>query len=88
MLEDRKKDLAQRGTISLDVRARPGAGQTKIKSIMADGSVKIDIAAEPENGKANAELIRFLADEFDVLKDRVEIMSGHTSGRKRVVVTI
>jgi len=87
MLDNHKKWLSERGSVSLDIRARPGAHLTKLKSIMDDGSLKIDLAAEPEVGRANTELIRFLADEFDVLKEQVELLSGHTSSRKRVLIS-
>lgn len=43
---------------------------------MADGTIKIDIAAAPEDGRANEELGRFLAEEFDVPKSHVEIVKG------------
>lgn len=51
---------------------------------MADGTIKLDIAAVPEDGKANEELVRFLADEFDVPKSHVEILKGHTAKTKVV----
>jgi uncharacterized protein (TIGR00251 family) len=70
-----------RGT-SISVRVRPGASQTKIKSIMDDGTLKIDLAAVPEDGKANAELIRFLTQDCEI--PTAEIVSGHT-GRTKVV---
>jgi uncharacterized protein (TIGR00251 family) len=88
MLEMYKQHLADRGSTSLDVRVRPGARRTMLKSILDDGSIKIDIAAEPEDGKANMELVRFLAGEFNVSRDQVEILSGHMSGRKRVLLTL
>lgn len=54
---------------------------------MTDGAIKIDVAAPPEDGKANAELIRFLAEYFDVPRSSVEILSGQT-GRRKVVKII
>ncbi|MEK7137357.1 MAG: DUF167 domain-containing protein [Patescibacteria group bacterium] len=42
----------------------------------------MDIAAPPEDGKAHAELVRFLAKEFGVPKGNIEIISGITSRRK------
>jgi len=74
--------LKQEGVVTFPVRVHPGASRTKAKSILADGTVKIDIAAVPEDGKANAELIRFLAEEFDVPKSRVEVVRGQTSKTK------
>ena len=46
--------------------------------------LKIRIAAPPVDGAANAELIKFLAKEFDVARSAVDIVSGHASRTKRV----
>lgn len=37
---------------------------------------KIKIKAVPEKGKANQELIRFLAKKYQVSKDQIVIISG------------
>ncbi len=42
------------------------------------------LAAVPEKGKANDELMALLADYFQVPKQSVELISGETSQRKRV----
>jgi uncharacterized protein (TIGR00251 family) len=51
---------------------------------MADGTLKVKIAAVPEKGKANAALCRFLAEHFGVPARDVQILSGQTSPIKRV----
>lgn len=79
--------LAREGSVSFIVRARPGAPRSRVTDIMADGSVKIDVAAAPEEGKANAALLAFLADAFGVPKSRVELLSGQTGRRKAVRIT-
>lgn len=72
------------GEVTLNIRVHPGARKTQIKSVMADGTIKIDVAAAPEEGKANAALVEFLAEEFDVKKSNVEIVAGETN-RKKIV---
>jgi uncharacterized protein len=62
------------------VKVIPRSSKTEIVGTMADGTLKIKIAAPPEKGKANAELIRFLASHYGV--DRVAIISGHTAALK------
>ena len=64
------------------VKVIPRSAKTEIVGRMADGTLKIKIAAPPEKGKANAELIRFLEAHFKV--DSVEIISGHTAALKIV----
>jgi hypothetical protein len=44
------------------------------------------VAAPPEKGKANKELIKLLAGALGVRKDQVEIVSGQRARRKRVRV--
>ncbi len=70
--------------MSFSVRVHPGASATRFKELMSDGTLKIDIAAAPEDGKANVALRKFLSKEFDVPIAHVEILSGET-GRKKVV---
>ncbi|MBI3618917.1 DUF167 domain-containing protein [Candidatus Peregrinibacteria bacterium] len=76
--------LAQEEHFVIAFRVRPAASVTRFTSTMADGSLKIDLAAVPEDGAANEELIRFLAEEFDVPQSAVTIISGHASRRKLV----
>jgi uncharacterized protein len=64
------------------VKVIPRSAKTEIAGKMADGTLKIRIAAPPEKGKANEELVRFLAAHYGV--NRVEILSGHTSALKMV----
>ena len=48
--------------------------------------LKIQIAAPPVDGKANAELIRFLADYFSVPQKQVVIVKGELSRDKLVKI--
>lgn len=76
MLEEQKEKLDTVGEVYLQVRARPGVSVSKVRDVMVDDSVKIDIAAPPEGGKANKELVKFLASFFEVSKENVKIISG------------
>lgn len=40
--------------------------RTEYLSTLADGTIKIRLRAVPEKGKANQELIRFLAEELEI----------------------
>jgi uncharacterized protein len=70
--------------MTLRVKVIPRSAKTEIVGTMADGTLKIKVAAPPEKGKANAELIRFLAAHYGV--NRVEIISGHTAALKMVLL--
>lgn len=52
-----------------------------------DGKLKIRIHSPPVDGKANEELIRFLAKFFAVKKNQVEILRGHTDKNKHIQIT-
>lgn len=84
MLEGLRQRLAQTGSIDLSVRVRPGAAKTEVKEIMSDGSIKIAVAAAPEDNAANEELVRFLARDFSVDRSGIEILSGMTARRKLI----
>jgi len=64
------------------VKVIPRSAKTEIVGTMSDGTLKIRIAAPREKGKANDELVRFLAEHYKVKK--VEIISGHTAALKMV----
>ncbi|TSC58485.1 MAG: hypothetical protein Greene041662_746 [Candidatus Peregrinibacteria bacterium Greene0416_62] len=86
IIQSLRADLERDHTLIIVVRVHPGARKTMIKDVMADGTIKIDIAEAPEDGKANAELIQFLSEEFGVAKSKVEIVAGETNRRKVVRV--
>ena len=88
MLELFQQELASQGRTSFYVRALPGASKTELVEQLSDGSVKIRIAAPAEEGKANTELIRFLANEFRVQKSQVEIVSGKTGRMKLIRIRV
>ncbi len=77
-------ELARTGTITVAVRAKPGARKTELIEAMADGTWKIAVAAVPEDGAANLELQRFLAGLFTVNKTQVSILAGASARRKLV----
>ena len=71
--------------MTLRVKVIPRSAKTEIVGTMADGTLKIRIAAPPERGKANEELIRFLAAHYGA--NDVEIISGHTAALKMIRLT-
>lgn len=75
--------VAADGSLTLDVHAQPGAQRTEIAGIHGD-ALKIRLAAPAVDGKANAELSRFLAEVFGVPQRNVTLVSGEAGRRKRV----
>jgi hypothetical protein len=67
-----------------DIKVIPRAKRSEVIGAMADGALKVKVAAVPEDNKANEELIRTLATHFQVPANTIKILSGHTSTRKRL----
>ena len=88
MFDALREQLIREGRIDLSIRARPGAPRSKFVSTLADGSLKIDIAEAAEGGTANEALARFLAKSFGVHRSQVEVLSGKTSRRKLVRISV
>ncbi len=80
--------LYEDGVITFSVKARPGAHKTELRDVLEDGTIKVNVAAAPEDGKANAELVDFLAEGLGIPKDHVEIRAGQTSPRKTIRITM
>ena len=72
--------------MELRVKVIPKSSRSEIVGAMADGTLRVKIAAAPEKGKANDELRRLLAKTYNVRLSDVEILSGLTSPLKRVRV--
>lgn len=68
----------------LSIKVKPNAKTTKVVRWLDEKTVEIAIHAPPKEGKANAELIRFLADRLDTPKSSIEIVSGQIARLKRV----
>ncbi len=73
------------GAIVLSLHVQPGAKRTEVAGIHG-GALKIRLAAPPVDGKANAELRRFLGDAFGVPIARVVLVRGESSRQKTVRV--
>ena len=86
MIEDWQKTLAASGELYLRIKVRPGANISEIKGILADDTVKIDLKAAPVGGRANTELIRFLAQVLNLSSSDIKILVG--AGERTKLVKI
>jgi uncharacterized protein (TIGR00251 family) len=73
------------GAVVLSLHVQPGAKRTEAACIHGD-AMKIRLAAPPVDGRANAELLRFLADAFGVPLRSVTLLRGEASRQKTVRV--
>lgn len=73
--------------MTLTLKIVPRAKKTGFAGEMADGTMKVRVAAAPEDGKANQELRRFLAGHYGVTLAQVELVAGAASTRKQVQIS-
>jgi hypothetical protein len=69
----------------IKVQAVPGAARTEVAGLYGD-RLKVRLAAPPEKGAANRELLEFLARRLQLGKKAVRLLSGEASRAKVVVV--
>ncbi|MBN8476299.1 DUF167 family protein [Sulfuritalea sp.] len=77
--------LADGDGVILRLHVQPGAKTTEVAGPHGD-ALKIKLAAPPVDGKANACLVRFLADRLGIAKTAVDLLGGESSRAKRVRV--
>src|SRR5512140_1825945 len=73
------------GGVVLEILVQPRASRSRVVG-EHDGRVKIQLAAPPVDGEANAALVAFLAEALGVKKADVALLAGETGRRKRVRV--
>jgi uncharacterized protein (TIGR00251 family) len=87
MLDKYIKKLAKNKEVYFMVRVSPGAQKTGFLRKMADGTIKVGVAAAPEKGLANKELLKFLAQELSVRKYQVKVVKGLGEKNKLIKVS-
>ena len=79
-----------KGCLLVDLRLQPGASRAKVDglAVLDDGAtvLKLRVTEPPEDGKANAALIRLLAKAWKLPKSSLSLVTGHTDRRKTLAV--
>ena len=75
----------EQGAVILVLHVQPGAARTEVAGVHGD-ALKVRLAAPPVDGKANAELARFLGAEFGTPATRVVLVRG--AGARRKIVRV
>ena len=74
----------------LRVRLTANSSSCVIKGCFIDAQenefLKINVVSVPEKGKANRELLAFLAKSLKVAKSQLEIISGETDRYKKILI--
>ena len=72
------------GGVLISLSVVPGAKRTT--HVYEASGLKIRLAAPPVDGKANEELVRYLAEQLEIPRSRVTVVKGQTERRKTVLV--
>jgi uncharacterized protein len=71
--------------IKVPVKVLPNAARNEIIGLQ-NGVWRLKIAAPPDKGKANKELIDFLSEALAVRKDSLAVLRGHASRDKLISI--
>jgi uncharacterized protein (TIGR00251 family) len=79
------------GGVRVQIRLTPKAARDRIDGVAAEASggtvLKVSVTTVPEDGKANAALIKLLSKEWRLPKSTMEIVQGATDRRKVLHIT-
>ncbi|WP_019507275.1 DUF167 domain-containing protein [Pleurocapsa sp. PCC 7319] len=71
--------------MKIKIRVKPNSKQQKVEEL-EDGSLVIRLKSLPIKGKANQELIKLLAERYQVNKFQIIIKSGLSSSNKLIEI--
>ncbi|OGL67073.1 hypothetical protein A2856_00910 [Candidatus Uhrbacteria bacterium RIFCSPHIGHO2_01_FULL_63_20] len=68
----------------MTIHVKPNARATRIVSWLDDTTVKVEVTAPPEKGKANEAVLRLLSDELGIPRSSIELVRGASTRMKQV----
>ena len=74
------------GGVRLAVQIQPNAKKTEVVGVL-DDALKIKLAAQPIEGKANEALVKWLAASLGVSRSAVTLTHGQTNKKKLLEVS-
>jgi len=75
------------GGCRLDVSVSPNAKRTAADGLH-DGALRVRLGAPPVDGKANAQLLAWLADELGCPRRAITLLRGEASRRKQLQIDL
>ncbi|CAK6509904.1 DUF167 domain-containing protein [Rickettsia helvetica] len=73
----------------LSLKVKPNSNRNLISDFVIINNIpylKLSIKAIPEQGKANEEIINYLAKEWKLSRSNIEIIKGHTHSLKTILI--
>ena len=75
--------IEKTGAVIVDVHVMPNARTTQVYGLH-DGALRVRLHAPPVDGKANQELLAWLARELKVPRASIELIRGDSTRRKQL----
>ncbi|ABV75525.1 hypothetical protein A1C_06510 [Rickettsia akari str. Hartford] len=75
--------------VLLNLKVKPNSKQNLISNFVIINNIpylKLSIKATPEKGKANEEIINYLAKAWKLSRSNIEIIKGHTHSVKTILI--
>lgn len=72
--------------MQLVVHVKPNARETRVVSQLDDHTFVISLRVPATEGRANDELVEFLADKLGIPKTFINLKRGHTNKIKQLVI--
>lgn len=72
-------------SLIIEIKIFPSSGKQEFV-LDSSGILKCYIKSQPEKGKANKEVIEFLAESLEIPKYLISIVSGLTTQRKKIKI--
>lgn len=72
-------------SLTIDIKVNPSSGQSKI-TLDKSNRIVVYVKSQPEDGKANREVIKLLSKFLEAGQHGIEIMAGLTSRRKKIKI--
>jgi uncharacterized protein (TIGR00251 family) len=84
----RRKFYLQNGRMgsALAIKVIPNSADNKLTHILDDGTLIIELRTPNAKGNGNMELIKFLAEIFDIIDSEIEIIAGEEGLDKLVAI--
>jgi uncharacterized protein (TIGR00251 family) len=73
--------------LMIEIKVNPASGRQQIK-LDKNNRLKCWLTSKPEQGKANEELVSLLADRLAIPRQKITILSGHTTRNKRIKIDL
>lgn len=77
--------MAKNGDVHLHVHVQPGAKNTELVGLHGE-RLKIRLKAPPVDGKANQELVKWVASYFGISKSQITLIRGLSSRQKTLQI--